>query len=203
MEHSEIDFDAALPIAQEPRKGSKDRSPPPSNLNHTVDKDDDTLAVELHEKLDFNFNDEEGGAESETEVKVSELNVGVESVKDENEESVEDVVSVKGEERVDGDRKGWETNSWNENVNEELGGGRDGGSYDGVLDTMEFCTSKPSLFLCFLIDKQVSSSCHVHELASGALHLVPPRKKLLAVLERVLIVFDRNIFCTIGRFVKA
>ncbi|CAI8609800.1 unnamed protein product [Vicia faba] len=129
MEHSEIDFAAALSTAQEPRQGSQEHSPPPSDLNHTVDEDDDTLAVELRDKLDFKVGDEQGGAESETEVKVSELNVGEESVKDENEESAEDVVSVKGEERVDGDSKGWETNSWNENVNEELGGGRDGGGY--------------------------------------------------------------------------
>ncbi|XP_058763346.1 zinc finger CCCH domain-containing protein 67-like [Vicia villosa] len=128
MEHSEIDFVAAVSTAEEPRSGSEDHSPP-SDLNHTVKVDDDALAVELHEKLDLKVEDEEGGAESEAEVKVSEFKDGGESVKDENEESVEDVVSVKGEERVDGDSKGWDTNSWNENVNEELGGGRDGAGY--------------------------------------------------------------------------
>ncbi|AES91101.1 putative transcription factor C3H family [Medicago truncatula] len=184
MEHSEeIDLAATVSNAEEPQLGSEvqqsspvDHHSPPSDLNQTVQKNDDELAVELHEKLDLkvedegvvetddkvsNFNDggvvsDERGSETEDKVlnfdddervgdergaeiedKVSNFDDGErvgdeeslkgekvdeeESVKGENEEFVE------GEERVDvdGDSKGWDTNSWNENVNEELGGGRD------------------------------------------------------------------------------
>lgn len=127
MEHSEIDFAAAVSNSEEPRRGSEDHSPP-SDLNQTVNADDDALAVELHDKLDLKVEDEEGAAE--TEVKVSEFNDGERVCDEESVKSAdEDVVSVKGEERVDGDSKGWDTNSWNENVNEELGGGRDGVGY--------------------------------------------------------------------------
>jgi len=205
MEHSEeIDLAATLSNTEEPQLGSEveqsssqvDHHSPPSDLNQTVQKDDDELAVELHEKLDLkaedegvvetddkvsNFNDgevvsDERGAEiddkvsnfndvervgdergAEVDDKAANFDDGErvgdeesvkgekedeeESVKGENEETVkgENEEFVKGEERVDvdGDSKGWDTNSWNENVNEELGGGRDaddwgyGGGDDG------------------------------------------------------------------------
>jgi hypothetical protein len=184
MEHSEeIDLAATVSNAEEPQLGSEvqqsspvDHHSPPSDLNQTVQKNDDELAVELHEKLDLkvedegvvetddkvsNFNDgevvsDERGAEiddkvwnfndgervgdergAETDDKVLNFDDGErvgdeESLKGEKEDEEESVKGeneefVEGEERVDvdGDSKGWDTNSWNENVNEELGGGRD------------------------------------------------------------------------------
>ncbi|CAK8542080.1 unnamed protein product [Lathyrus sativus] len=52
-EHSEIDFTAdAASNVEGPQNGFEDLSPP-SDFNHTVNEDDGSLAIELHEKLDL------------------------------------------------------------------------------------------------------------------------------------------------------
>lgn len=116
MEPSESDL-APVSNSKEPQLGSDVEPsspgdhPPPSDLDHAAE--DDALGDELQNKLDLKDGDE-GGPENEE--KVSNFTDG-ERVCDEESGKVE---------VADGDSRGWDTNSWDENVNEEVYGGGDG-----------------------------------------------------------------------------
>lgn len=100
-----------------------DHDPQPSDLNQ---EEDDALPGELQNKLDLKGEGEEGG---ETEEKVSDFNDGGEQVCDEEDGGVVEE-SGKGGDGYDGDSRGWECNSWDENVNEGVNDYQVGGDVD-------------------------------------------------------------------------
>ncbi|KAK7330584.1 hypothetical protein VNO77_24780 [Canavalia gladiata] len=123
MEPSESDSAAARSYSngKDPQLGLQPSSPgalpPPSDPNHAVQED--ALGEELQNKLDLKGADESGE-------KVSDFNEGG---------GVCDEETGKGE-VCDGDSRGWETNSWNEEVGVDVDG--DGvGDGDGDGDGLE------------------------------------------------------------------
>jgi len=100
---------ASLSISngEDPQLGASSPPPPPpqpSDLNHAAEHE--TLSGELQSKLDLK-------GEDESEDKVSDLNDGG---------GVCDKETAKG----DGDSRGWETNSWNEEVGVDVDADEDG-----------------------------------------------------------------------------
>ncbi|KAK7291573.1 hypothetical protein RIF29_06829 [Crotalaria pallida] len=96
-----------------------DHHPEPSDLNHVTQvEEDDALRVELQNKLDLK------GEVGETEDKVSNFNDG-EQVCDDDDEGGDggaeesEKVNVNVNDGYEGDIRGWECNSWDENVDEE------------------------------------------------------------------------------------
>ncbi|XP_061366541.1 zinc finger CCCH domain-containing protein 43 isoform X1 [Gastrolobium bilobum] len=122
MEPSESDS-AVVSNGKDPELGSEwapsspvAHHPQPSDLNHVAEED--PLGEELQNKLDL-----KGGGDGGEQVLDFNDGGGIcdeESVKGDDGGGVCDEESDKGE-RCDGDSKGWETNSWDENVNHEVG----------------------------------------------------------------------------------